>query len=204
MTTTEPDEHETSAPTSTRQLLVDVAARAFVEDGYTNVSVRQLAKQSNMTSGAIYGNFDNKGDLLMEVIDARIRQQLEVAPRPGTEHLPDVLADIFGDYPDRAEMRALFVEGAAAGRSDPEVRRRLSEGQGASLRTWARAYLDMQQRGELDDDLDPGEVVKVLWAIELGIGILEAMAIELPDPRQVAEIVRRMATGLNATHDTGA
>ena len=183
-------------PPSTRDRLLDLAAEAFVEQGYAKVSVRQLAKRTNMTSGAIYGNFDSKSDLLMEVIDARIHQQLEVLPRPDADRLAEVLTDMYEAYRDRREMRALLLEGAVAARSDPDARRRLRDGQLADLDRWSEAYRSLQEQGDISPDLDAAAVLRILWALEVGIGVLEAMEIDLPAPKQTGEIVGRMVEGL--------
>jgi AcrR family transcriptional regulator len=155
-----------------------------------------------MTSGAIYGNFAGKSDLLLEVIDSRIHQQLEVFPRAGADHLADVLAEMYESYPDRAEMRALLLEGAVAARGDREVRQRLHDGQVASLDRWAGAYDDLQEQGDIAADLDAQGVLRLLWALELGLGVLEALDLDLPDPAQAARIVGRMVAGLAATDGT--
>lgn len=193
----EPDD-ETSPRNSarTRALLIELAARAFVEKGFANVSVRELAKQSEMTSGAIYGNFDSKSDLLMEVIAERISAPLSVLPDPEAVHLSDALEQIFTRYPDRVEMRALLIEGAAAGRGDSAVRRRLGVAQERILEAWTDDYRSLQQHGEVAADLEPANVVRLLWAMEIGLGILEATGTTTPDPRQAGRIVSRMVAGL--------
>jgi AcrR family transcriptional regulator len=184
------------AARSTRDRLIDAAAKSFVAEGYATVSVRQLAKRTSLTSGAIYGNFDSKSDLLMEVIDARIHQQLDTMARDTERSMSDVLAELYASFGDRTEMRALLIEGAAAARSDPDVRRRLLAGQRAILDTWGRDYRALQDHGDIDADLDPEAVLRLLWAMELGLGVLEAIGVDLPEPEQAARIVGRMSDGL--------
>lgn len=196
------DAPEPSRRQLTRERLVDLAAAAFVNEGYAKVSVRDLAARTNMTSGAIYGNFAGKSDLLLEVIDARIHQQLEVFPRAGADRLADVLAEMYENLRDRGEMRALLLEGAVAARGDEEVRRRLHDGQMASLDRWADAYRDLQDHGDIAGDLDPESVLRLLWALEVGLGVLEALDIDLPEPAQASEIVRRMVAGLASASDS--
>jgi hypothetical protein len=38
-----------------------------------------------------------------------------------------------------------------------------------------------------------------LWAIELGLGVLEALAVDLPEPDDMADVVDHLITGLEPT-----
>jgi AcrR family transcriptional regulator len=102
----------------TRERLLDLAAQVFADEGYATASVRDLAKRSGVTSGAIYGNFAGKADLLVAAVAAQVRRQMEVVPPPGLERLDEVLADVFLRYPERRALRALLLEGAVAGRGE--------------------------------------------------------------------------------------
>ena len=53
---------------STRAALVHSASALLVEQGYVAVSVRDLARRTHLTSGAIYVHFSNKADLLVAAI----------------------------------------------------------------------------------------------------------------------------------------
>ena len=132
----------------------------------------------------------------MEVIDARIHQQLDVTARETERSMSEVLAELYGSFGDRTEMRALLIEGAAAARSDPDVRRRLLAGQRSILDNWGQDYRSLQDHGDIDADLDPDAVLRLLWAMEVGLGVLEAIGVDLPEPEQAARIVGRMSDGL--------
>lgn len=54
----------------TRQRLIDVAKRLFVERGYAATSLEQIAAAAEVTKGAIYGHFASKEDLLLSAIEA--------------------------------------------------------------------------------------------------------------------------------------
>ena len=57
---------------ATRAALVELAGHLFAERGYIQTSVRDIARQARCTSGAIYGHFRNKADLLAEVVSVGI------------------------------------------------------------------------------------------------------------------------------------
>ena len=56
---------------ATRAALVELAARLFATRGYLQTSIRDIARDANLTTGAIYGHFRNKADLLAEAISSR-------------------------------------------------------------------------------------------------------------------------------------
>ena len=158
--------------------------------------MRDIAARAELTSGAIYGNFGSKANLLLAAIDAHIAEELVVEPPAGVSLISEVLGDLYDRYPERRQLRALLVEGSTAGRSDPEVRERLAADQAERLDVWAGIYGTWQERGEIDPALDLHAVLTVLWAMELGLGVLEAMGVDLPSGEQVGEVVRRQVTGL--------
>ncbi|HZP28779.1 MAG TPA: helix-turn-helix domain-containing protein [Acidimicrobiia bacterium] len=177
----------------TRAALLRSAADEFVERGYAAVSVRDLARRNRVTSGAIYGHFRNKADLLAEVVEERIATDLEHASRdPGPTSLRTYLGRQWRNYRSRRALRTLLVEGAAAARTDADVRARIGELQEAKLREWQAIYRRIQSDEGLDPDADMETLVVLLWAAELGLGLLEALDVELPRPGAWGRIVERL------------
>jgi AcrR family transcriptional regulator len=177
----------------TRSALLRSAADAFVERGYGAVSVRDLARQNRVTSGAIYGHFRNKADLLADVVEERLTSDLEHFSRElGPMRLADSLARIWRNYRSRRALRALLVEAAAAARTDADVRERIGALQAAKLREWQAIYRDVQRDEGLDPGADMDTLVVLLWAAELGLGVLEALDVETPKPGAWARAVERL------------
>ena len=183
---------------ATRARLIETAADAFVENGYGATSVRDIAELSSMTSGAIYGHFTNKANLLGEAVRYRIDEDLERhGGRPWKEpNLADWLGHQWRDYRTRRALRALIVEGAAAARVDGDAQRLLHEIVAAKLEEWGVLYRDVWENEGLDPDVDPEAVLFLLFAAEVGTGVLEALAIEPPKPGVLSSVVRRLLGSL--------
>ncbi len=180
---------------STRAALVRSAYDLFIEQGYGAVSVRDLARRTQVTSGAIYGHFRNKADLLVAAIADHIDRDLYLKT-DGRTGLRSYLQRQWRGYRSRAGLRALLVEAAAAARVDPEVERQMHDLQTAKLAEWKAIYHEIQQEEGLDPDVDMDAVLIMLWATELGLGLLESWDLELPKPATWANLADRILSSL--------
>ena len=172
--------------------LIRSACDFFVEDGYGAVSVRDLARRTELTSGAIYGHFRNKADLLVAAVNEKLATELEAPQRGKQRRLAESLAAQAKSYRSRAVMRALIVEGAAAARVDGDVKQQLRDLQTAKLDEWRVIYRELQQSEHLDPDADTDTLVVFLWAAEAGLGVLEALDVPLPKPAAWARLIERV------------
>jgi AcrR family transcriptional regulator len=187
---------------ATRAALIRFAGEYFVDEGYGAVSVRDLARRMQLTSGAIYGHFRSKADLLVAAIRQRIASDLE-APYAGRAlGLVDHLTAQARAYRSRAAMRALLVEGAAAARVDPDVRQQLRDAHAAKLGEWRSLYGKLQDNGEIDAAVDVDAMLDFVWAVELGLGVLEALDADLPKPSRWAATARRAMGSFTEPEDT--
>lgn len=185
---------------ATRAALVRSACDLFIDQGYGAVSVRDLARRTQVTSGALYGHFRNKADLLVAAIADHVDQDLDQKSRGGSG-LRDSLTRQWRSYRSRAGLRALLVEAASAARIDPEARRQLHQLQTAQLDEWKAIYRDVQSREGLDPTVDMDAVVVMLWATELGLGMLEAWGVDLPKPATWGRVVDRFIGSLERSVD---
>lgn len=191
------DHPEGEAPL-TRDRLLELAGEVFAEEGYASVSVRDLARRMSLTTGAIYAHFLNKADLLVEAIDARVDADVDT-PREGLETtFRDYLVALNRRFAERAALRALLLEGATAARNDPAVRERLLGEQRERLGSWVAEYEAAQERGELDAAVDMRTAVLMLWSMELGVGVIEALGLEPPDADAWAELTGRFMQSIEA------
>jgi AcrR family transcriptional regulator len=159
-----------------RARLLELSASLFATEGYAQVSVRDLAAKLGMTTGAIYSNFKSKGDLLAAVLDVRIEADMERAERSRSDFvwLPQVVHESFLRTSERSQMRALLLEAAATSRTDRVLRESVHPTLAALLSRWNDDYRSWQQASDVDPDVDMADLCTVLWAIELGTGVLEA------------------------------
>ena len=99
----------------------------------------------------------------------------------------------------RTTMRALLVEAAASARTDAELRQRLNPVLSALLGRWIADYRDWQRVLHVDRRLDMDGLVRTLWSIELGLGILEAAGGYTVEPEELATFVSTYLKGIERT-----
>lgn len=174
----------------------------FAERGYMQTSIRDIARAASVTSGAVYGHFRNKADLLVAAINERTAVELEAqGMRLGETHYIESLTKLSADFRSRRLLRALIVQGAAASLTDEETRSQLRKEQLAHLTTWIEGYEAHRVRLGIDDAVDLEAAVLYTWAVELGLGVLEAIGIEPKSRRGWADVANRMARSLQLDHE---
>src|SRR6266498_4963535 len=67
-----------SADVPTRDALIAGAATVFARSGFQAASLREIAAEAGMTTGAVYSNFDGKADLFLAVLEEKIDPRLDV------------------------------------------------------------------------------------------------------------------------------
>jgi AcrR family transcriptional regulator len=191
-------EPSTEKARTTRAALVQSAYALFIEEGYGAISVRDLARRTQVTSGAIYGHFRNKADLLVAAIADHIDRDLYIKGDGQATGLTWYLKRQWRGYRSRAGLRALLVEAAAAARVDAEVERQMHDLQRSKLTEWKAIYHDLQEAEDIDPAVDIEALLIMLWATELGLGMLEAWDVDLPKPTVWAALVERVLASLHA------
>ncbi|MYS86235.1 ScbR family autoregulator-binding transcription factor [Embleya scabrispora] len=147
---------------TTRQSLLETAARLFHERGFAGTSISDIGNASGLTSGAIYFHFSNKDALARAVVEAHFATWPELIERQSP-----------ADAPALEGLVRLSFAVARAYRDDPVVR--------GGARLWgeryaidailptpfvgwiatARALLDRaREKGELAKRVDPAAAAR--------------------------------------------
>jgi AcrR family transcriptional regulator len=186
---------------ATRSALVQLAGELFAERGSIQTSIRDISRHAEVTSGAIYGHFRNKAELLAEAINKWTAEQLEAETmgQPGDTDYIETLTRQARRWPKRRQLRALIVQGAAAAQTDDETRNRLREEQLAHIDEWLKGY--ERERLGIHPSVDMETAVLYIWTTELGLGVLESVGIEPRSAKAWADIQNRLARSLQLPPD---
>jgi AcrR family transcriptional regulator len=198
-------EQDQTTPASTRDRILAAAAEVFAERGYEGAAMSDIARRAGFTTGAIYGRFRDKAELLLEVVRGALEAQQEAAVVAAAATEGDVstrFAELVGQFVDaeQAASRALVLEAHVAARRDEAVGELLRTFQSDRLRGLAALVADAQKQGAVASGLDPDTVAALFLAIPLGVVLLDAAGVEVPGPETWAEVARQTAAALRP-HD---
>lgn len=110
----------------TRQLILQSAARLFLEKGYEATSIEQVMRQCGLTRGGFYAHFKSKSDLYALALRAADESEFEQAELPAREPQAvslEWLESTFGARLDGGAARDdLSFLALDVGSRNPEVR----------------------------------------------------------------------------------
>jgi len=150
----------TRDPDRTRQRILDAAFAKFVEKGFADVAMREIAEQSGVTKSLIHHHFGSKESLWDAVKDRAFGRyadqqmaELEKAENPDAALLERSVINYFQFLKDNPQVVRLLawthLEGdESCGEMDAEL-----------VRLGAHRIRQGQQNGLFRDDLNPTHVV---------------------------------------------
>src|SRR5688572_23451295 len=205
-----PEAAPTGEPDPIRERLVAAAAEVFAEKGYEGAGVAEIARRAGYTTGAIYGRFSGKAELLLAAIEAHQDNELD---RLFNEHqfegkVTDILTTV-GSHLVTDELgpnSALLLEAFMAARRDPEVRRRVRESLDLRGDKLAELITEAKVTGAIDPALDTEALVRFCHALGFGFLLFRAVELDLPAPEPweqlIAFLVDSLDVSSSATADT--
>jgi AcrR family transcriptional regulator len=175
-----------------RERLLDAAAAVFARQGFDGTRILDIVKEAGLSTGAIYGRFSSKQELLREAV---VRRSSMIASSPDSDERR--VAEIVArgarivDAP-LTDSEAVMLEAYVAARREPEVAKGLAEAREARLRAVAPFMDKAVKDGTLAEDVDPGAVMFFLRVIRLGTLLHRGAGLPMPDPEAWDSLVAGM------------
>jgi AcrR family transcriptional regulator len=184
-----------------RGALVAAAAEVFAEKGYDRAGVAEIAKRAGYTTGAIYGRFTGKAELLLAAIEGASDSELDTL---FNEHrfegrVTDILTTV-GSHLVTDEATAnnfLLLEAFVAARRDPEVRNLLQQSLDLRSDRLADLVAEAQATGAIDPALDAEAVVRFCHAVGFGFLLFRAVDLTLPQAGPWEDLIARLVDALD-------
>ena len=153
----------------TRVALIDAAARVIGEKGYDRTTLEDVAQRAGMSRGAIYGNFTDKEELFLALVESRWQP---IVPEfvPGRS-LKEQLR-VLGEAVARAARERLPQAGAAASfqlyaLTHEHMRERMQQENARIYRAMAKRLTTIVPARDLP--MPPEQFIKVLDALTTGL-----------------------------------
>ena len=189
-------------PDEIRARLVTAAAEVFSEKGYDGARVQEIATRAGLTTGAIYGRFTGKAELLRAAIEAHSSSELDAlfASHEFDGRVTDILTTVGSHLVSSRPTteQALLLEAFVAARRDPEVKRLVGEIVEERAARLAALVTRAKASGLVDDDLDTLAVTRFCHAVGLGFLLFYAVDLSLPEPSPWEDLVARMVAALGS------
>jgi AcrR family transcriptional regulator len=190
----------------TRDRLLAAAAEVFAEKGYDRAGVQEIARRAGFTTGAIYGRFRGKADLLLAAIGEQSHDEFEelFAEHRFEGRAADIIASV-GSHLVTEEFdsgQALLLEAFVAARREPELRRTLQAAINERVDMLTTLIEEGKATGAIDPSLDTFSVVRFCHAVGLGFLLLGALGLERPDPEPWEALISRLIEAVGEARPT--
>jgi AcrR family transcriptional regulator len=167
-----------------RNRLLTAAAAVFARQGYEGTKILDIVREAGVSTGAVYGRFKSKSDLLRAAI---VEQAREVA------HLGDFRRTRVADFiaqtgqlttGELSNQEAVRLEAFVAARREPEIARAILEASCAQRTAMQPLVEAAVADGTVAGDIDPEAVI--FFVRTVGLGLLLQRAAGLPGPESEA------------------
>jgi AcrR family transcriptional regulator len=189
---------------SSRERLLDGAARVFARDGYSGASIDRIAAEAGLSKGAVYWNFASKEELFFALLDERIDRriralfdQTEAAP-PGQAMEGQVSVGLSAVLAQERELVVLFHEYSAMAVRDPRLRERYVERNVMLRDGLARTFEARVEAFEGSPAVDAQELATAVIALADGLSIEQLTEPEVVSEGLFGEILSLILDGLAA------
>jgi AcrR family transcriptional regulator len=162
----------------TRARLLAVAAQVIGEKGWDRTSLQEVARRAGMTRGAIYGNFKNRDDLFLAVVQAQWKPVIPPLREGATfkEYMHTLGTAVAAAGPSRRAQAVGALSFMLYALTHEDIRTRVSAMNAEIYRRGAER-LPKAFSGELP--MAPELLVRVLHALTDGLTFLRFLTPEL-------------------------
>ncbi|ARG59513.1 TetR/AcrR family transcriptional regulator [Mycobacterium kansasii] len=171
-----------SSGEETRRRIIVATMRCVAEVGYSQATIREIARAADMTSASLYNYFPNKSELIKATIAARAEAAMprlrKAAQGPGDiveriEAVLDECGQLMREYPDLAAFEWAIRAGNIVS-SDWPAAAEVGDRGFTTFREIIEGIVgDAHQRGELADP-DARATVEAIYALIYGLTELAA------------------------------
>jgi AcrR family transcriptional regulator len=187
-----------SEPDPLRERLLDAAARVFARKGYSGTRIMDVVAEAGLSTGAVYGRFSSKNELLREAVCSRSAARL-----PSDVERVARVADLLVAGALRSEplsdAEAMQLEAYVAARREPEVAQALAEADRIFRRRAEPLLRAAHQDGTLAQDIDPDAFVYFIRTVHLGLMAQRAAGLAAPVGGGWVDLIARIVAFLGET-----
>lgn len=188
-----------------RDQLLDAAKRVFASKGYDGTKIMDIVKAAGLSSGAVYGRFSSKDELLLAAVVASVEQN-SIVGRLSQQPVAEMLAEASRADEPLDDDEAMQLEAFIAARREPTLAKAITDARAKWRETIVgplieRAAID----GSASPDADFDSLVYLVQTLQLGLLVQRGAGQHAPDceawPRFVEQLLRSMAHPDDLIHE---
>ncbi|MCB0747160.1 MAG: TetR family transcriptional regulator [Ignavibacteriae bacterium] len=167
----------------TNELILKAAIKVISEKGYSSTRMEDIAKQAEVTRGAIYHYYKNKNAILYDIHSKNknrinvLMQKLENSKNDPIQIMKDSFVELFERFENDEEFRTieevfLKIEFAAIMKEDEELRERFQNDMCENQSRLQKIIKIGQEKGSIRNDIDPKNLALTIMSFYIGITTL--------------------------------
>jgi len=176
-----------------RERLLDAAAAVFARKGYSGTRILDVVAEAGLSTGAVYGRFGSKNELLREAVCSRsARTPDHIEP---DSKVADLLVRGALRSDPLSDSEAMQLEAYVAARREPEVAQALVDAT-EIFRGRAEPLLRAATKdGTLCEQIDPDAFLHFIRTVRLGLMLQRAAGQSAPSGRGWEDLIERIVAG---------
>lgn len=187
-----------------RAQLLRAAAAVFARQGYDGTKIMDIVRESGLSTGAVYGRFRSKNDLLRKAIVTYAGGGARVGAE-GIDRVADLITAVATRTADPlSDTEALRLEAYVTGRREPEVAAVLEESYHLFCQRLAPVVAEARVDGTVAPDVDADAVLFLVRLLNLGLLLHRGSGLPGPDPDGWRALVDRIVASFGVVDDGAA
>lgn len=195
------DAAQTGAPDPLREQLLAAAARVFARKGYAGTKIQDIVREAGLSTGAVYGRFSSKDDLLREAVVGRTANAAQLGVPDGARVADLIERSAALSSAPLTDDEAVRLEAYVTARREPEVASAVAD----ALHGWRLAVQPLVDAATADgtvaDDVDPEAVLYFLRTVHLGLLLQRGAGTPLPNEVAWHDLMTRIVASFGAGPD---
>lgn len=175
-----------------RVQLLSAAARVFAAKGYSGTKIADIVREAGLSTGAVYGRFKSKDELLREAVIAQRGAFSHMDSLQGVKVADVIRAVASLKKTDLNDAEAVRLEAFVTARREPDVASAVAEAQ-AEWRDAVQPLVDAAlEDGTVAEGVDPEAVLYFVRTMHLGLLLQRAAGIPAPSSSTWNDLITRI------------
>ena len=162
--------------------LLDAAARVFASKGYDGTKIMDIVKAAGLSSGAVYGRFASKDELLMEAILRKV-ETIPIGRWFEGTTVEEGLVDASRAEGALDDVEAMQLEAFIAARRQPNIAEAITENRTRWRTTIVEPLIQrVIEEGSARPDADFESILYFIETLQLGLLVQRGAGQAVADP----------------------